>query len=159
MSADYKIATGPFLFCLDKAAVLDDFSHSAFILDRTASVWRNEAYRCCCFVFSSCFLFLFCFSRPPGPNRPLQTKNLLKQLRKPSKPPANIVNEAKIATKVSLITVCKGESPVGYRSIVLPKSALRKVTVVARKVDLFIKRQWRIHLLKETNGTKLAGTL
>ena len=26
MSADYKIATRPFLFCLDKAAVLNDFS-------------------------------------------------------------------------------------------------------------------------------------
>ena len=61
MSADSKIASGPFLFGLDKAAVLNDFSHSAFILDRTASVWRNEAYRCCCFVFSSCFFVLVLF--------------------------------------------------------------------------------------------------
>ena len=46
------------------------------------------------------------------------------------------MNEAKIATKVSLITVCKGESSVGYRSIVLPKLALRTVNVIARKLDL-----------------------
>ena len=50
MSADYKIATGLFYFCLDKAAVLNDFPCSAFILDRTASVWYNEAYSLFCFL-------------------------------------------------------------------------------------------------------------
>ena len=52
MSADYKTATGPFHFCLDKVVVLNDFSSSAFILDQTASVWRNESYSCCCSLFS-----------------------------------------------------------------------------------------------------------
>ena len=35
----------------------------------------------------------------------------------------------KLATKVGLITVCKGESSVGYK-IVLPTSALRNVNGV-----------------------------
>ena len=111
-NADYKIAPGPFLFCLDKAAVAcaERFPRSAFILDRTASVWRNEDYNCF-FV-----LFLFCFSRTPRLyHRSLQTKKPLKQLRKPSKPPATYRTRPKLATKVGLITVCKGESSVGYK--------------------------------------------
>ena len=44
MNADYKTATGPFHFCLDKAAVLNGSPHSAFTLDQTASIWRNKAY-------------------------------------------------------------------------------------------------------------------
>ena len=83
MSADYKTATGPFHFCLDKAAVLNGSPRSAFTLDQTASIWRNKAYSCC--------LFCFCFSRPPRPNnlyhRPLQKIKPLKQLRKWSQPP------------------------------------------------------------------------
>ena len=59
MSTDYKIATRSFHFGLGKAAVLNDFPCSAFIVDQTLSIWCNEAYSCC----------LFCFSRPPQPNR------------------------------------------------------------------------------------------
>ena len=55
MSADYKTATGPFHFCLDKAAVLNGSPRSAFTLDQTASIWRNKAYSCCLF----CFVFVF----------------------------------------------------------------------------------------------------
>ena len=131
MSADYKIATGPFHFCLDKAAVLNDFTRSAFVLDRTASIWRKEAYSCC--------LFCFCFSRPPRPNRvyhrPLQTKKPLKQLRKPSKTTSYIANEAKIGNK-SEFDYSLYRWVVSTRSIVLPTSALRNVNVVTRKLDL-----------------------
>ena len=49
MSADYW-ATGPFHFGLGKAAVLNDFPCSTFIVDQTLSIWCNEAY--------SCFIFL-----------------------------------------------------------------------------------------------------
>ena len=67
--------------------MLIDFPRSAFLLDRTASTWRKEAYSCCC---------LFRFSCSPRPKRePLQTKKPLQQLRKPSKPLAIIANEAK----------------------------------------------------------------
>ena len=45
-------ATRPFHFCLDKAVVPNDFPRSAFILDRTVSIWHNEAYSCCCFVLT-----------------------------------------------------------------------------------------------------------
>ena len=55
-SADYKIATRPFHFCLDEAAAPNDFPHSAFVLDRTTSIWRNEAYSC--FFFSFFLVFL-----------------------------------------------------------------------------------------------------
>ena len=40
----------------------------------------------------------------------------------------------KLATKIGLITVCKGES--ATRSIVLPTSALRNVNVVTRDLHL-----------------------
>ena len=65
MSADYKIVTGSFHFCLDKAAVGNDFPCSAFILDQIASIWCKEAYTdtVVCFV-----LLLFCFSHPPQPD-------------------------------------------------------------------------------------------
>ena len=43
-----------FHFCLDKSAVLYDFSHSTFIQDRTASTCCNKAYSCC---FSVLLLF------------------------------------------------------------------------------------------------------
>ena len=49
LSADYKLVTRQFHFCLDKAAVLNDFPCSPFILDQTASIWCNEAYSCCLF--------------------------------------------------------------------------------------------------------------
>ena len=83
-SADYNIATGPFHFCLDKAAVLNDFPHSAFVLllDQTPSIWHNKVY-----IFFSSF-----FPRPPQPNHvyhcPFQMQKPLKQLREPSQPPA-----------------------------------------------------------------------
>ena len=57
-----KTATGPFLFCLDKAAVLTDFSCSGFILDRIASAGvtkHKSTFVVVCFV-----LFLF-FSLSP----------------------------------------------------------------------------------------------
>ena len=69
MSADNKIATGLFHFYLDKAAVLNDFPHSAVILDWTASIWRSEAYSCClfCFVFlthpNQIVCIIICFKR------------------------------------------------------------------------------------------------
>ena len=56
MSADYW-ATGPFHFGLGKAAVLNDFPCSTFIVDQTLSIWCNEAYSC-----------LFSFSCPTQPN-------------------------------------------------------------------------------------------
>ena len=79
MSADYKIATGQFYFCLDKAAVLKDFRPLRF---RSSSNCVNMAQRSIqllfCFVL---FCFCFCFSRPPRPNRvyhrPLQRKKPL----------------------------------------------------------------------------------
>ena len=97
MSADYKIATGLFHFCLDKAAVLNDFPRSAFFfLNRTASVWLKEAYSVFVFVLLAHPDHIVCI----GPNRPLQTKKPLKQLRKPPQPPAIfIANEAKIGNK------------------------------------------------------------
>ena len=115
MSADYKIASGPFLFGLDKAAVLNDFSHSAFILDRTASVWRNEAYRCCCFVFSSCFFVLVLFLSSTRTKSTTSNEESIETAEKTIKTTSYIANEAKLATEVSWITVCKGESSVGYK--------------------------------------------
>ena len=109
MSANYKIATGQFLFCLDKAAVLNDFPRSAFILDRTASVRRNKAYSC---LFCSCFVFLahtdqiVCIIVRSKD----KTKNPTETAEKTIKTTSYIANEAKISNKMSLITVCKGES-------------------------------------------------
>ena len=102
MSADYKIATGPFLFCLDKAGVLNDFPRSAFILDRTASVWRNEAFS---FLFCSVFILLFSTT---------QTKSCVSASAQKKLKKVIVTAEKTIkTTKVSLITVCKGES--GYK--------------------------------------------
>ena len=106
MSADYKIATGPFHFCLDKAAVWEGFPRSAFVLDRTASTWRKEAYSCC--------LFCICFSRPPQPNRVYRTKS-------------SASNEETIDTADKTITTTRlyiaNEAKIGNMSAIDYKSA------------------------------------
>ena len=64
-----------FHFCLDKSALLYDFSSSAFILNLTASC--NEAYIQVFFLLTQ--RWLNCLY-----HHPLQTKKPLKQPRKPS---------------------------------------------------------------------------
>ena len=82
--------------------MLSDFPRPAFILDRTASVWRNEAYSCL-FRF---VLFLFLSPTP--------TTSCVSSSASNEETIATAEKTIK-TTKAGLITVCKGDSSAGYK--------------------------------------------
>ena len=95
MCDDYKITTGPFLFCLNKAAVLNDFSRSDFILDRTRSIQ-----------------LIVLFLSPTRTKSTTSNEESIETAEKTTKATSCTANEGKIGNKMSLITVCKGESSI-----------------------------------------------
>ena len=130
MSADYKIATGPFLFCLDEAAVLNDFFRSASILDRTASVWRNEAYSCCCFLL---LFFCSCFVSLAHPDQIDHFKRRIYWNSWENHQNHQLYSEWSQNWQQKWVWL---QSVTATRSIVWPTSALRNVNVVTRKLDV-----------------------
>ena len=97
-SADYKIATRPFHFCLDEAAAPNDFPHSAFILDRTASIWRNEAYSCF-FVVVFFWSFLPILTKSCVSSSSTSSKETTGTAEKTITTASYLANEAKISSK------------------------------------------------------------
>ena len=149
LSADYKVATGPFHFCLDKAAVLNDFPRPAFVLDRTVSIWRKEASSFCVCVF-----------RPPRPNRVYRTKSsasdeeIIDTAEKTITTTRYIANEDKIGNKRSLQWWVFGRLQIDCFADISSEEGDRRCSETRSRSNVS-----GAYILKETNVTKLVGTL
>ena len=94
VSADYKIATGPFLFCLDKATVLNDFSPLCF----------HSRANCVSMAQQSIQLLLFVLFFSPTPSKSCvssstSNEEAIETAEKTIKTTSYVANEAEIGNK------------------------------------------------------------
>ena len=85
---------------MDKAAVLNFFPRSTFILDQTVSVWRNEAYSYCCLFYFVLVLFFLPTPTKLCVSSSASNEETIETAEKTIKTTSYIVNEAKIGSKI-----------------------------------------------------------